>query len=121
MLQDEILNQQTVEESRHPAQLTAERRQVPAVPQPMGEGKPPMFQYFITPEPEPAPPCQPALTPENQPILPTEECDDRQKVASWLYGEEDDDMESILDPNHPVQAQMEEEGGQARTGHLALR
>ena len=78
-----------------------------------------MFQYFITPESEPAPTCQPALTPEHQPILPTEECDDRQKVASWLYGEEDDDMESILDPNHPVQAQMEDEGwNQLRDGEL---
>ena len=69
-----------------------------------------MFQYFITPEPEPALTFQPALIPENQPILPEEEFDDRQKVASWLYEEDDEDMESILDPNHPAQAQMEDEG-----------
>ena len=92
---------------------------MPVVPQPMGEGSSPMFQYFITPEPEPTPTCLPTPAPEDQPILPTEECDDRQKVASWLYSEEDDDMESILDPNHPVQAQMEEEGwNQLRNGEL---
>ena len=43
-------------------------------------------------------------------MLPADELDDWQKVASWLYDEEDDDMESILDPNHPARAQMEDEG-----------
>ena len=107
---DEILNQQMVEESWQPAQLPADRQQVPVVPQPMGGGKPPTFQHFITLGPEPTVTVQPALVPGNQPMLPAEELDDRQKVASWLYDKEDEDMESILDPNHPAQAQMEDEG-----------
>ena len=111
--QDEVLNEPTeqrVERSQQPAQLPANCRQMPVVPQPMGDGRPPTFQYLVTPGPEPTFTSQPALVPENQPMLPEDEFDDRQKVASWLYDEEDDDMESVLDPNHPAQAQMEDEG-----------
>ena len=48
--QDEILNkptEQMVEESRQPVQLPTDCRQMPVVPQPLGEERSPMFQDEI--------------------------------------------------------------------------
>ena len=46
-------------------------------------------------------------------MLPVDEINHQQKVACWLYEDEDDvemDKGSVLDPNHPVQEKWEQEG-----------